>query len=41
MHTVEPSKQVVEDDHVAVDGEETQKTRDRDQEENATCGLQA
>lgn len=41
LHAVEPGEQVVEDDHVAVDGEERQKTRDRHQEENATRGLQA
>lgn len=28
LQTVEPSEQVVEDDHVAVDGEERQKTCD-------------
>lgn len=28
LHTVETSEQVVEDDHVAVDGEECEKTRD-------------
>lgn len=31
----------MEDDHVAVDGEERQKTSDWNQEENATCSLQA
>lgn len=41
LHTVEPGEQVVEDDHVAVDGEERQETRDWGQEENATCGLKA
>lgn len=28
LNTVEPGEQVVEDDHVAVDGEERQKTCD-------------
>lgn len=28
LHAVETSEQVVEDDHVAVDGEEREKTRD-------------
>lgn len=41
LQTVEPSQQVVEDDHVAVDREERQKTSDWNQEENATWGLQA
>lgn len=41
LNTVEPSEQVVEDDHVAVDGEEREETCDWNQEENATWGLQA
>ena len=41
LHTVEASEQVVEDDHVAVDGEERQETRDGNQEEHASCRLQA
>lgn len=41
LHTVEASEEVVEDDHVAVDGEEREKARDRHQEEDTTCGLQA
>lgn len=41
LHTVEACKQVVEDDHVAVDGQKSQKTRDGNQEEDAARGLQA
>lgn len=40
LHTVKSCKQVVEDDHVAVDGEKSQKTRDGNQEEDATRRLQ-
>lgn len=41
LQTVESSEQVVEDDDVAVYGEESQKTCDWNQEEDATCCLQA
>lgn len=41
LQTVEAGEQVVEEDDVAVDGEESQETRERDQEENAPGRLQA
>lgn len=41
LQTVEAGKQVVEDDDVAVDGEQSQETGERDQDEDASGRLQA
>lgn len=41
LYTVKPSKQVMEDDHVTVNGQQRQETGDGNQEEDDTCCLQA